>query len=66
VVAHNEYFGSAFFNGPLVELECPAIEPARARLLVVVEAEPNVFELTDLRIVLAPTQINDVGYPQGL
>lgn len=65
-MAHHKYFGSTVLCRFLVKLECLAIAPAGAGLFVVVESEPNVFELTNLRVVLTPPQINDVGDTEGL
>src|SRR5690348_16362931 len=64
VMAHYEDLHTTILHGSLVELERSAIEPAGTGLLIVMEAEPNVLELADLGVVLAPTQINDVCYPQ--
>jgi hypothetical protein len=65
-MAHNEYLGSTALCGLLVELQRPVIEPMGSALFVIMETEPNVLELADLGVVLAPSQIDDVGYPQGL
>jgi hypothetical protein len=65
VVTHDEYLGSTVLCGFLVELQRPMIEPTGAGLLIVVEAEPDVLEPADLRVVPTPAQIDDVGYPKG-
>jgi hypothetical protein len=64
-MTHDEYCGSRVLHCPVVELERTAVKPAGPRLLVVVEAEPGVGKLADPSVVLAPPQIDDVGYPEG-
>ena len=65
MVAHHKHLCTPILHGSFVELQGTAIEPARAGLFVVVEPEPNVFELADLGVILTPPEIDDVGYPQG-
>lgn len=66
MVTHHEYFSFTVVDGLFVESECPTIEPAGPGLFVVMKAEPDVFELTDLCVVLTPPQIDDVGDTEGL
>ena len=65
MVTHDEHFGATTACCFAVELERPTIKPARPGLLVVVEAEPDVLELANLRVVLAPSQVDDVRYTKG-
>jgi len=65
-MAHHEQFGITLPHRFSIELQRLLIEPARSCLLIVVEAKPDVGKLTDLRVVLAPPQVDDVGYAEGL
>lgn len=49
----------------LVKLQRALIEPARPVFLVVMKRKPDVFEFTDLRIVIAPAKVYDVSYSEG-
>lgn len=49
-----------------MEFEGAAEEPARAGLLVIMKAEPDVLELTDLSVIITPPQIDNVGDTEGL
>jgi hypothetical protein len=64
-MAHHEYLGPTVLCGFFVKLQSPVIEPTRPGVFIIMEAEPDVLELTDLRTVPTPAQINDVGYPEG-
>lgn len=64
VVAHHKHFRGTMLQSSLVELEGSAVEPTGTRLFIVMEAKPNVFELADLGVVLAPAQVDDVCYPE--
>ena len=63
-MAHHEDLGSRVTHRLVVEVECPAIEPPRPGFLVVVEGEPNVRKPSHLCAVPAPSEIDDVGYPE--
>lgn len=64
-MTHNEYLGLRLLQRPLVELQRTSIEPCGTRFLVVVEAQPDMGELADLGVVLAPPQVDDVGDAEG-
>ena len=49
-----------------VELQRALVEPPRPWFLVVMKGEPDVLELAHLCVVLAPPQVDDVGYAEGL
>ena len=61
MVTHHEDSRFPVLRGALVEAKGTTVEPAWARLLVVVGAEPEVLELADLGVVLVPSKIDDVG-----
>lgn len=62
VVAHHEHLRMRVLRGSLVELERSTVEPTGPGLFIVVETEPYMLELADFRVVLAPAEIDDVGY----
>lgn len=64
-MTHDEQFGIAFLHRLAVELQRSLVEPARPWFLVVMERKPCVSELPDLRVVLTPPKIDDVGYAEG-
>lgn len=65
-MAHNQQLGVAFPHRFSIELQRSLVKPLGSWLLVVVKAQPNVAELTHLRVVFAPSQVYDVGYAEGL
>jgi hypothetical protein len=65
MLTHDEDFCFPVLRGVLVEAERTAVKQGRARLLVVVEAEPDVRELADFGVVLAPPKIDDVRDAQS-
>jgi hypothetical protein len=66
VVAHHKKLGVRLSQGLFVELGGAFVKPPGPRFLVVAESKPNVAELTDLGVVLAPTEVNNVSDSQGL
>jgi len=65
-MAHHEQLCIAVVDGLSVELECPLVKPSWPGLLVIMKGEPKMFEFSDLRVVIAPPQVYDVGYTEGL
>jgi hypothetical protein len=64
-MAHYEHSCAMVLHGSHVERERSTVKPPGPRLLVIVKSEPNMFELADVGVVAAPTQINDMRYPEG-
>ena len=64
-MAHHEQLGITLLHRFPVKLQRALVEPSRPWLLIVMKGEPDVWELTDLRVVLAPPQVDDVGYAEG-
>ncbi len=65
VMAHDQQLGVTFPHRFSIELQRSLVEPPGSWFLVVVKAQPNVSELTNVCIVLTPPEIDDVGYTEG-
>ena len=64
--AHDENFGSLPIHSPFVELEGLSIQPARPRLFVISERQPEPLELPNLLVIDVPAQVDHVGDAHSL
>jgi len=66
VVTHCKDFSVSILSRPFVKLESFSIEPARARLLVVLKRKPEPLKLSGLLVVCVSHEVDDVGDAQCL